>query len=150
MFATQSCLTLCNPIDYRQPGSSVHGISQARILEQVSISFFRGSSQPRDQTRISCVSCIGRQVLSQPSHQVSPRINCGGGQILFLPVCLWQGRSKGGFVFMNGFMMKFIKILLSPENTCHGIRKNSRLRTYTEDRACTNCQLESVLGQSSL
>ena len=50
---TKSRLTLCNPRDCSLPGSSVHGISQARILERVSISFFRGSSQPRDQTHIS-------------------------------------------------------------------------------------------------
>ena len=46
----QSCLTLCNPMDHSPPGSSVHGISQARILEWVAISFSRESSQPRDQT----------------------------------------------------------------------------------------------------
>ena len=38
------------------PGSSVHGILQARILEWVAISFFRGSSRPRDQTRVSCTA----------------------------------------------------------------------------------------------
>ena len=50
----QSCLTLCDTIDYNPPGSSVHGILQARILEWVTISFSRGSSPPRDQTWISC------------------------------------------------------------------------------------------------
>ena len=43
----QSCLTLCDPMDGSPPGSSVHGISQARILEQVTISYSSGSSQPR-------------------------------------------------------------------------------------------------------
>ena len=52
----QSCLTLCDPMDCRSPGSSVHGILQARILEWVAISFSRGSSQPRDQTQISCLA----------------------------------------------------------------------------------------------
>ena len=46
----QSCLTLCDPMDSSPPGSSVHRILQARILEWVAISFSRGSSQPRDQT----------------------------------------------------------------------------------------------------
>ena len=50
---TQSCLTLCDPMDCSPPGSSVHEISQTRILEWVPISFSRGSSWPRDQTRIS-------------------------------------------------------------------------------------------------
>ena len=49
---------LCGPLDYSPPGSSVHGIFQARILEWIAISSSRGSSQPRNQTCISCVSCI--------------------------------------------------------------------------------------------
>ena len=44
----QSCLTLCDPMDCTGPGSSVHGIFQARILEWVAISYSRRSSQPRD------------------------------------------------------------------------------------------------------
>ena len=51
------------PMDCSPPGSSVHGISQARILEPVAISSSKGPSQPRDLTRVSYVSCIGRQVL---------------------------------------------------------------------------------------
>ena len=53
----QSCPTLCDLMDLSLPSSSVHGILQARILEWVAISFSRGSSRPRDQTRISCGSC---------------------------------------------------------------------------------------------
>ena len=48
----QSCLTPCNPMDCGPPGSSVHGISQARILEWMAISFSRGSSRPRDGTHV--------------------------------------------------------------------------------------------------
>ena len=47
----QSCLTLCRPIDYSPPGSSIHGILQARILEWAVIPPSKGSSWPRDQTR---------------------------------------------------------------------------------------------------
>ena len=50
---TQLCPTLCDPVDCSLPGSSIHRILQARILEWVSISFSRGSSQPRDRTRVS-------------------------------------------------------------------------------------------------
>ena len=46
----QSCLTLCDPVDWGLPGSSVHGIFQARVLEWIAISFSRGSSWPRDRT----------------------------------------------------------------------------------------------------
>ena len=51
---------LCSPMDCSQPGSSLHSISQARLLEWVAISFSRESSQPRDKT---CVSCIDRRIL---------------------------------------------------------------------------------------
>ena len=54
----QSCPTFCDPMDCSPPGSSVHGIFQASIVEWVAISFFRGSSLPRDWTCVSCVSCI--------------------------------------------------------------------------------------------
>ena len=53
----QLCLTLCDPMDCSLPGSSVHGIFQARILEWVAISYSRWSSQPRDRTRVSCTAC---------------------------------------------------------------------------------------------
>ena len=49
----QSCPTLCHPMDCRPPGSSVHGISQAEILECVALSFSRGSAPPRDRTLVS-------------------------------------------------------------------------------------------------
>ena len=48
--------TLWNPTDGSSPGSSVHGIFQARIVEWAAISYSRGSSQPRDWTRISCIA----------------------------------------------------------------------------------------------
>ena len=48
-----SCPTLCNPVDCSLPGSSIHGIFQARILEWVAVSFSRGSSQPKYQTQDS-------------------------------------------------------------------------------------------------
>ena len=60
------------PRTFSPPGSSVHGILQARILEWVVISFSRGSSWPRYQTRISCGSCIGRRVLYHWHHLISP------------------------------------------------------------------------------
>ena len=50
---TQSCLTLCDPMDCSLPGSSVHGTFQALVLEWIAISFSKGSSQPRDWTRVS-------------------------------------------------------------------------------------------------
>ena len=66
---TQSCLTLWNPMDCSPPGSSVHGISQARTLEWVTIFFSRGSLQPRDGTPFSC---IGRWVLYDWATREAP------------------------------------------------------------------------------
>ena len=56
VLVAQSCPTLCNPKDCSPPGSSVHGIPQAGILEWVAMPFSRGSSWPRDQTRVSCTA----------------------------------------------------------------------------------------------
>ena len=56
VLAIQSCLTICNPMDGSLPGSSVHGILQARVLEWVAMPFSRGASQPRDQTWVSCIA----------------------------------------------------------------------------------------------
>ena len=70
----QSCPTLCNPMDCSLPGSSVHGISQARILEWIAISSSRGSSQPRDQT---CTSTLaGRFFTTEPAGKPVATSNC--------------------------------------------------------------------------
>ena len=69
--------SLENSIDCNPPGSSVHGILQARILEWISCSYSRGSSQLRDQTHILCISCIGRRIRSTVplgGHPPDPRI----------------------------------------------------------------------------
>ena len=56
VLAAQSCLILCDLMAFSPPGFSVHGISQARIMQWVAISFSRGSSQPRDQTQVSHIA----------------------------------------------------------------------------------------------
>ena len=89
----QLCLTLlCNPIDCSPPGSSVHRLLQARILEWVAMPSSRGSSQPRDQTYVSCSSCIaGRFFTAEPP-----------GKPIF-----WPGRLKDFF-----YVFLFIKDIL--------------------------------------
>ena len=67
-----SCLTLCDPMDLSPPGSSVNGILQARILEWVAMPSSRRSSELRDRTRVSYVSCIGRWVIYHWHHLRSP------------------------------------------------------------------------------
>ena len=56
MLVTHSFPALCDPMDCSPPGSSVHGIFQARILKWVAISYFRGSSRPRGRIHVSCIA----------------------------------------------------------------------------------------------
>ena len=91
----QSCPTLCNPRDCSPPGSSVHGILQARKLEWVTMPSSKGSSQPRDRTSISYVCCSfkghffkGGFSPSSPTQQAGPLLFI----CLFLAVlglCCW-------------------------------------------------------------
>ena len=67
-----SCPTLCDLMSCSPPGSSVHGIFQARILEWAAISSSRGSFLPRVQTHISCVSCTSRWILSHYATWEAP------------------------------------------------------------------------------
>ena len=68
----QSCPTLFHPMDCSPLGSAVHGILQARILEWVAIHSSKGSSQPKDWTHISSISCIGRWILYHQHLLESP------------------------------------------------------------------------------
>ena len=75
VLVTQSCPTLCDPMDCSLPGSSVHGFLQARILEWVAIPFSRGSSQPRDETWVLHCRHILYHLYYEPSFQpYSPEV----------------------------------------------------------------------------
>ena len=63
----QLCLTLCDPMDHSPPGFCVHGMFQARILEWIAISAFRGYSQPRDETYVSYISCTAGRFFTTES-----------------------------------------------------------------------------------
>ena len=76
----QSCLTLCNPMDCSLPGSSVCGISQARVLEWAAIPLSRGSSWPRDRTRLSSIAGRLLTIWTTRDHSVSDHLTlleCG-------------------------------------------------------------------------
>ena len=79
------CSVMSDSLDYSPPGSSVHGIFQTRILKWVAISSSKGSSWPKDWTQMSCVSCIGRQILYLLSYR---------GGCLSLPMDLGSTRGK--------------------------------------------------------
>ena len=70
VLVTQLCLTLCDPMECSPQGSSVHGISQARMLEWVAISSSRGSSQPRARTRVSLIK--GRFFTNWTTREAQP------------------------------------------------------------------------------
>jgi len=128
----QSRLTLCDPMDYSFPSSSVHGILQARIQEWVSMSSSRGSSQPRDRTHGSWVFCIaGKSLLV--SHWRSPEkryivsVNCtimvigvrGGRKtrrILWLDVR--RSRSRGARVLSVSSLCWSLLMLCLEANRC--------------------------------
>ena len=85
----QSCLTLCDPTDCSLPHSSVHRILQARILEWVAMLSSGASSQPRDRTRVSCVSCIGGFFTTRATWEAWHACMLGINSVFF---CLEQGR----------------------------------------------------------
>ena len=90
MLSHSSCPALCYPMDCRPPGSSVHRIFQARILEWVAVFFSSGSSQPRDGTHIFC---IGRQVLYHwASRHLYNGILCSYFKMRML-IMYWYGKS---------------------------------------------------------
>ena len=106
---TQSCLTLCDPMDYSPPGSSVHGIFQARVLEWVAISFSRRFSPPRNRTRVSCI--IGRcftiwakALGNLKRKEIQPKWTCGCQLI--------DDKSKDELVWFNSTTTKMHTQLL--------------------------------------
>ena len=70
-FLGYPCLLACDPLDCSPPGSSVHGVLQARILEWVSISFSREYSRPSDRTCVSCDSCIAGEFFTYWATRVA-------------------------------------------------------------------------------
>ena len=84
VLVTQSCLTVCSPMDYNPPGSSVHGILQVRILEWVAFPFSRGPSLPRDGTRVSRIAGIFFTIWATREAQ-APLLNAKGRYQNFSP-----------------------------------------------------------------
>ena len=102
----QSCPTLWDPMDHSPPGSSVHGVFQARILEWVAIPTCRRSSPPRDRTHVSCISCTeGRffttelpgklpnynRISTKTSHVSWPwSVRESNVSLWFIPTSIWS------------------------------------------------------------
>ena len=94
--ALQSCETLWDHMDCSLPGSSVHGILQARILVWVAIPFSRGPSQHKDRTHVSHVSCIGGDSL--PSEPGGKPKNTGVGSLSLLQGIFLTKKSHRGLL----------------------------------------------------
>ena len=101
MFVAQSRLTLCDPLDCSPPGSSVHEILHARILEWVFLSFSRGSFRSRDQTRVSCI-------------EGSPKVLRGMQWFLFMSILLYLVsflRARLYLIHLNTFYYLWIGLV---------------------------------------
>ena len=92
---TQLCPHLCDPMDCSLPGSSVHGILQARTLEWVAISFSRGSSWPRDQTQVSRIGgrCFNLWA-TREAHKASLGPNKADGMIFIRRVLFFNSQAQ--------------------------------------------------------
>ena len=112
-----SRVRLCNPMDCSPPRSSIHGIFQARVLEWVAISFSRGSSWPRDWTRVSCT--VGRcftvwaTVFKSPNEFYTWKLTPSGlNKLVWVQWCLslitasyrhlWRRKGQPTLVFLPG------------------------------------------------
>ena len=101
----QSCPTLCNPVDYSLPGSSIHGILQARILEWAALSLSRGSSWSRDRTQVSHIR--GRRFNLWATREA----------LTYLKVCIYllSGEGSSKFISSPDFktFIRYIEVDLS-------------------------------------
>ena len=117
MEVSQSCPTLCNSMDCSLPGSSVHRIFQARVLEWGAISFSRGSSQPRDRTQVSCTA--GRcftiwaflknhcSCTNLDSHQQCMKVLLSISLPTFVISCLSDGRHSDSCEVISHYVFAF-------------------------------------------
>ena len=146
----QLCRTLCDPMDCSPPGSSVHEIFQAGILEAVTIFFSRRSSQPRDRTRtqtqsqVSCVSC--------KAEYPWPSIN-----VVFCSCCYCFGSDLKFRLYTKVKIRKNFKggdTSEDPEGVehrcvSHGVVVNSKRRHQDPTAGSTGSQLLAVRSQAA-
>ena len=102
--------SLCGLMECSPPGSSVHEILQARMLEWVATSFSRGSSQPRGQTRVFCISCFGRRILYHQHHLGRCLINTAFISNIFITIVSFSrtDETKDTNKFLLFFLLLFL------------------------------------------
>ena len=122
MLVAQSCPALRNPMECSPPGSSVHEILQARILEWVAILFSRGSSQPRDHTQVSCIA--GRLFTIWATREVLKyvyyNLNCEFGMLLQRSKCNIDYKVQKLFCIMKIYSRNLFPE--APVSCCAAIR----------------------------
>ena len=133
----QSCPTLCDPMGCSPPGSPVHGNSPARILESVAMPSSRTSSWPRDQTHISCVSCIAcRWIFYLLSHWGNPSVCvcvCVG---VYLCVCT---------INRNSFYLDFMDFLIYLLDFFDVLIGSQTCLNHTEHQSLFTIQISDIL-----
>ena len=136
----QTCLTLCNPMDCSQPGSSVHAVLQARILEWVALLSSRESSQPRDQTHISHVSCIGRWVLYRSAtwEALTPPLDYCFKKCFISPPGLVDSSFLSPFVWQNNkaILFYFTQNYVSEMHLQRGQAFSTKFNCWVNDSLC--------------
>ena len=108
----QSCLTLWDLMNCSPPGSSGQGIFQARILEQVAIFFSRAAFWPRDKTRISSISYIGRWILCHSATWEAPQVSWKLPNLTIWGLCCLH-------FLLCGRNSKTFQITINIDKRCH-------------------------------
>ena len=144
----QSCPTLCDPMDCSLPGSSSHGILQARILEWVAIPFSRGSSQPRDQTQVSCIAgrCF---TLWATREAVVKNLPVNAGDIGDAGSISGSGRSRGGG-HDNTLQYSYLENHMDRgpwQSTVHTVSQSQTWLKWLSTRACIHIQHGNLMTQ---
>ena len=120
----QSCVTLCDPVDCSLPSSPIHGILQARILEWVAISFSRGSSLPRDRTRVSYTG--GRRFNFWASREAQDLIKYSYKMIDRLyKICIANFRETVVLFVLSSFSINNLCFAIFCRNFCYLMRRHS-------------------------
>ena len=166
MLVAQSCPSLCNPVDCNLPGSSVHGILQARILEWVTIPFSREPSWPRDWTWVSLYFGVAL-ISSACGHQGCKIPSFGAAFFLFpcflqltyhqwpnLSFALWILKAEAGATYSNQGWWSRLLVIINLKGLA-GSKKGSGGRTYMYNlRKCiafvSNRVADSKLSPRSL
>ena len=125
---TKLCPALCDAMDCSLPGSSVRGISQARILEWVAISFSRGSSPPSDRTWVSCVA--GRFFTIWATREAQLQGSPIQAIISLFPKATWEGVTQQIACFCTSQLFKLLCSIFNFHvlNLSLGLEKKVRVR----------------------